>query len=129
LREDVDVNDDAHRTNWPQTTESRGARLGARRVARYIRGTMSKKNLQTPPKNFEDALAELEQILSDIEAGHVGLEQSLQKYERGSFLIQHCRTVLAKAEQQIEMLSKGPDGQIVSEPMEEDVEEEEEEEE
>jgi exodeoxyribonuclease VII small subunit len=80
---------------------------------------MSTKNLQTPPKSFEEALAELEQILSDIEAGHVGLEQSLQKYERGSFLIQHCRTVLGKAEQQIELLSKGPDGRIVAEPMEE----------
>jgi exodeoxyribonuclease VII small subunit len=88
---------------------------------------MSKKNLQTPPKTFEDALAELEQILSDIEGGHVGLEQSLSKYERGSFLIQHCRSVLSKAEQQIEMLSKGPDGQIVATPMEEDDEADEEE--
>ena len=37
---------------------------------------MSKKT-QTPPKTFEEALAELEQILADIEAGEVGLEQSL----------------------------------------------------
>ena len=81
---------------------------------------MSKKNLQSPPKSFEEALAELEQILSDIEAGHVGLEQSLLKYERGSFLIQHCRSVLSKAEQQIELLSRGPDGQIVSTPMDDD---------
>ena len=57
---------------------------------------MAKKN-QTPPKTFEDALAELETILSDIEGGQVGLEQSLVKYERGSFLIQHCRGILSKA--------------------------------
>ena len=64
------------------------------------------KRSQVPPKNFEDALAELEQILSDIEGGEVPLEESLLKYERGQFLIQHCRTVLSKAEKQIEMLGK-----------------------
>lgn len=80
---------------------------------------MSKKT-QAIPKTFEEALAELEQILADIEAGHVGLEQSLQKYERGSFLVQHCRGVLAKAEQQIELLSKGPDGSTIVAPLETD---------
>jgi exodeoxyribonuclease VII small subunit len=77
------------------------------------------KKTQNPPKSFEEALSELEQILSDIESGQVGLEQSLVKYERGSFLIQHCRTILGKAEKQIELLSKGPDGELVSEPLEE----------
>jgi len=69
---------------------------------------MAKKN-QTPPKSFEDALTELEQILSDIEAGEIGLEESLVRYERGNFLIQHCRTVLGAAEKQIELLGKSPD--------------------
>jgi exodeoxyribonuclease VII small subunit len=78
---------------------------------------MGKKN-QTPPKSFEEALKELEQILSDIEGGEVGLEESLTKYERGTFLIQHCRTVLGAAEKQIELLSKAPDGSLHSEPME-----------
>jgi exodeoxyribonuclease VII small subunit len=75
---------------------------------------MSKK-AQSPPKSFEDALRELEQILSDIEAGEVGLEESLVKYERGNFLIQHCRGVLGRAEKQIELLSKAPDDSIKSE--------------
>ena len=75
----------------------------------------AKKN-QTPPKSFEDALAELEQILSNIEGGQVPLEQSLSMYERGQFLIGHCRGVLGRAEKQIEMLGKveppaqAPDG-------------------
>jgi len=77
----------------------------------------SKKN-QTPPKSFEDALRELEQILSEIENGEVGLEESLVKYERGNFLIQHCRAVLGQAEKQIELLSKGADGSLQSEPLE-----------
>ena len=79
---------------------------------------MARKN-QSPPKTFEDALAELEQILADIEGGQVGLEESLVKYERGTFLIQHCRGVLGSAERQIEMLNKNADGGIESVPMEE----------
>jgi exodeoxyribonuclease VII small subunit len=78
---------------------------------------MAKKNL-TPPKTFEEALAELEQILTEIEAGSVGLEESLLKYERGNFLIQHCRGVLNTAERQIEVLSKSTDGGVESAPME-----------
>ena len=80
---------------------------------------MSKKT-QPAPKNFEDALRELEKILSEIEGGAVGLEESLVKYERGNFLIQHCRGILSGAEKQIELLSKQADGEIKSEPLEEE---------
>jgi exodeoxyribonuclease VII small subunit len=82
---------------------------------------MARKN-QIAPKNFEDALKELEQILADIENGQTGLEESLAKYERGSFLIQHCRGVLGTVEKQIEMLSQGTDGSIKAEPLGEDAE-------
>jgi exodeoxyribonuclease VII small subunit len=75
------------------------------------------RKTQTPPKSFEDALQELEQILADMEGGQVGLEESLVKYERGSFLIRHCRTVLSSAEKQIEILNQTPDGSLVSEPI------------
>src|SRR6266545_8038439 len=82
----------------------------------YNAGPMAKKN-QVPPKNFEEALSELEQILAEIEGGEVGLEESLVKYERGTFLIQHCRSVLNGAERQIELLSKAADGSLQSTPM------------
>ena len=72
------------------------------------------RKAQAPPKNFEEALQELEQILADIEGGQVGLEESLVKYERGTFLIQHCRGVLSTAEKQIEVLSKSADGGLES---------------
>ena len=82
----------------------------------YIAAPMARKT-QTPPKNFEDALRELEEILGEIEAGELGLEQSLQKYERGNFLIQHCRGVLNSAEKQIDLLSRAADGSLASTPM------------
>ena len=72
------------------------------------------------PKTFEDALAELEQILSDIENGEVGLEESLTKYERGNFLITHCRAVLNRAEKQIELLSTAADGELEAEAVNDD---------
>jgi exodeoxyribonuclease VII small subunit len=77
---------------------------------------MAKKN-RTPPKTFEEALRELEQIVADIEGGQIPLEESLVKYERGNFLIQHCQGILGKAEKQIELLSKNPDGSLDCEPM------------
>jgi exodeoxyribonuclease VII small subunit len=76
------------------------------------------KKTQSPPKSFEDALEELERILGEIEGGQVGLEESLVKYERGTFLIQHCRGVLNTAEKQIEVLTKSADGGLESRPME-----------
>ena len=85
-----------------------GSRLFAP-AGRVIIGPMAKRT-QTPPKTFEEALGELEQILADMEGGELGLEESLVKYERGTFLLQHCRGVLGAAEKQIEMLSRSADG-------------------
>ena len=75
------------------------------------------RKTQIPPKSFEDALSELEQILADIEGGQLGLEESLVKYERGNFLIHHCRGVLGQAEKQIELLSKSADGGLSVTPL------------
>jgi exodeoxyribonuclease VII small subunit len=80
---------------------------------------MARKN-QTPPKSFEEGLKELETILNEIEGGKIGLEESLVKYERGTFLIEHCRGVLTAAEKQVEVLSKGPDGSLQSQPITEE---------
>jgi len=70
---------------------------------------MAKKQQQTP-KNYEEAERELTAILTEIEAGEIGLEDSLTKYERGRFILQYCRSVLERAEQQIELLGKSVDG-------------------
>jgi exodeoxyribonuclease VII small subunit len=77
---------------------------------------MGKKNA-TPPKDFEEAIRELEQILAQIERGEVGLEESLVKYERGTFLIQHCQGILTGAEKQIELITKSANGTLKAEPL------------
>jgi exodeoxyribonuclease VII small subunit len=53
-------------------------------------------------------MRELESILSEIERGELGVEESLVRYERGAYLIAHCRGVLNKAQEQIEAVGKTP---------------------
>lgn len=60
----------------------------------------------TQPKSFEQALSELETIVSTMEAGQQPLEQSLTAYQRGAELLQYCQTALSAAEQQVLMLSQ-----------------------
>lgn len=54
---------------------------------------------------FEAALAELEQVVTDLESGELGLDESLQKYEQGVARLEQCQERLAAAEQKIELLS------------------------
>ncbi len=42
--------------------------------------------------SFEDALAELEQIVRRLEAGQVKLDEAIHAYERGAQLKRHCET-------------------------------------
>ncbi len=54
---------------------------------------------------FEEAIDQLESIIGHIEEGEVGLEESIESYQRGMALLKHCRAVLDRAEQQIEQLT------------------------
>jgi len=56
---------------------------------------------QTNQPTLEQAMRELERIVGEIEAGRLPLEEGLEKYERGNQLIEICRRILAKAEEQI----------------------------
>ena len=55
---------------------------------------------------FEDALAELESIVNDMESGDLDLEKSLKQYERGSKLLQFCESKLKASAEKIEILRK-----------------------
>lgn len=73
---------------------------------------MSKEN----SPSFEEAVAQLEKIVAAIESGHIGLEESLAKYEQGMELVKRCRTILDKAEKRIEQLTETAGG-LSAEPM------------
>jgi exodeoxyribonuclease VII small subunit len=53
------------------------------------------------PLAYEQALAELERILRNLEDGTTTLEQSLAHYERGVALLKGCYQQLRQAEQRI----------------------------
>ena len=59
--------------------------------------------------SFEEAIKELTNIVGKIEQGQIPLQDSLQQYERGMALIQHCRTILQKAEKRIEKITESED--------------------
>ena len=59
---------------------------------------------------FEAALAELEQIVDQLEKGAVALDESIRLYERGEALKKRCDELLRNAEMRIEKITLGADG-------------------
>jgi exodeoxyribonuclease VII small subunit len=64
--------------------------------------------------SFEQALQRIEEIVSEIEDGSVPLEESIDKYAEGTKLIEHCRTVLGKAEKKIQLLTEAQEQKLQS---------------
>ncbi|MBO0661263.1 exodeoxyribonuclease VII small subunit [Jiella sp. MQZ9-1] len=54
--------------------------------------------------SFEDAIAALERIVSDLERGDVPLDISIRIYERGEKLKNHCERLLSAAEDKVEKI-------------------------
>lgn len=61
--------------------------------------------------SFEQAMAELEQVVGQLERGDVALEDSIKLYERGAELKKRCETKLAEAEEKVAQITLGADGQ------------------
>lgn len=57
--------------------------------------------------SYEQALAELEQLVAVMEAGTVPLDQLLEGYKRGTALLTLCRDQLQAVEQQVKVLEDG----------------------
>ena len=60
---------------------------------------------ESSPPRFEQALAELEAILRELEEGTISLEDSLARYERGVGLLRQCYAQLRDAEQKVKLLA------------------------
>lgn len=54
--------------------------------------------------NFEEALQELERLVSSMEEGELSLEDSMKAFEKGIKLTRECQTALQKAEQKVQIL-------------------------
>jgi len=68
--------------------------------------------------SFEQALAELEQIVARLESGQAPLEDSIRLYERGAALKSHCEQRLEAARLRVEKIVVGAGGAPGVEPAE-----------
>lgn len=65
--------------------------------------------------SFEDALAELEQIVRALEKGEGRLDDAIGAYERGALLKKHCEAKLAEAKAKVDRITVGAQGEIGAE--------------
>ncbi|NOY40312.1 MAG: exodeoxyribonuclease VII small subunit [Planctomycetes bacterium] len=79
---------------------------------------MAKKKVAKPkPPAFEDSLAQLEEIVANLEGGKLGLADSLEQYEHGVKHLNACYGLLTEAERRIELVSDiDPTGQARTKP-------------
>ena len=76
-------------------------------VARMAEGTRDISQL-----SFEEALRALEDVVRRLESGEVPLDESIDLYEQGEKLRQHCQARLDAAQARIEKIVAGPDGKV-----------------
>lgn len=60
---------------------------------------------------FEQAMAELDRVVRDLESGDVPLEESIALYERGAKLKDRCAAKLREAEEKVRVLTLDESGQ------------------
>jgi len=79
---------------------------------------MSEKEQEIAEMTFEQALDKLEEIVESLEQGNVPLDQSISYYERGEKLRNHCRKLLAAAEDRVEKIRLDGEGRAAgTEPL------------
>lgn len=61
--------------------------------------------------SFEEALAQLEKIVGQLESGEAPLEKSIELYERGTALKAHCEARLKLAEAKVEKITLSANGE------------------
>lgn len=68
---------------------------------------------------FEQALANLEEVIRDLEGGRLELTESLSRYEEGVRLLKYCHVTLNLAERKIMLLTEvDAKGSAITEPFE-----------
>ena len=65
---------------------------------------------------FEQALAELERIVSSLENQTAPLDESISLYENGIALVKRCTVLLDEAQQKVGILSRKESGEVVVKP-------------
>ena len=70
--------------------------------------------------NLEKSLAELEQLVEELESGDLPLDKAMKKFEQGIKLTRNCQTALKEAEQKVEILLQSTGGEGALQDFEQD---------
>ena len=76
-------------------------------MTKAAKTTANPADAQQEPANYEAGLQELEQLVARMESGQMPLADMLHSYQRGAFLLEHCRSRLQAVEAQIQVLEAG----------------------
>ena len=76
----------------------------------YVRPDMNDTPISK--MTFEQAMSELERIVTELERGDVPLEDSISLYEKGAELKKRCETKLKEAEQKVAAITLDEDGSV-----------------
>tara|TARA_B100000683_G_scaffold142569_1_gene138633 strand:- start:329 stop:598 length:270 start_codon:yes stop_codon:yes gene_type:complete len=76
----------------------------------YVRPDMNDTPISE--MTFEQAMSELERIVTELERGDVPLEDSISLYEKGAELKKRCETKLKEAEQKVAAITLDEDGSV-----------------
>jgi exodeoxyribonuclease VII small subunit len=67
--------------------------------------------------SFEDALAQLEDIVRQLEGGQLRLQDAIASYERGAALRRHCDSKLNEADARVQAIIQRADGTLETKSM------------
>ena len=76
----------------------------------YVRPDMNETPISE--MTFEQAMSELERIVTLLEKGDVPLEDSISLYEKGAELKKRCETKLKEAEQKVAAITLDEEGSV-----------------
>lgn len=69
-----------------------------------------------PELTFEQAVARLEKLATEMDNGNLELDKMIQAFEEGQTLVKHCYSKLNEVEKKIELLVKQDDDSVKTEP-------------
>ena len=80
---------------------------------------MPKSKKENEPRNFEDAMKRLDEIVAELEADKLPLDEMIARYEEGVTLARTCGEKLEAAEQKVRLIARQSDGSIKLEEFDE----------
>ncbi|MCB9957086.1 MAG: exodeoxyribonuclease VII small subunit [Rhodospirillaceae bacterium] len=79
---------------------------------------MSERDPEITTLSFEQAIAELEQIVRRLEAGEDDLDGAISAFERGAKLRAHCEAKLQDARMKVDKIMRDAEGSLTATPAE-----------